>query len=98
MKYELKSTQAFSRWFTGIDRTVRNQLLSRLARIENGNFGDHKAIDANLFELRCFFGGGLRVYYTLRQQYVVLLLIGGDKSGQNRDIEKAKALLNNFEV
>ena len=93
MKYELQSTQTFNRWLSCIDRTVKNQLLSRLARVENGNFGDHKAISANLFELRCFFGGGLRVYYTMRRQQVVLLLVGGNKTTQAKDIEKAKSLL-----
>jgi len=54
-------------------------------------------LGANLFELRCFFGGGIRVYYTIRQEQVVLLLAGGDKSSQARDIEKATALLKNLE-
>ena len=97
MKYELQSTQTFDRWFTGIRGTVRNQLLSRFDRIETGNFGDHKSLGAGLFELRCFFGGGLRVYYTIRRRQVVLLLVGGNKSGQSRDIEKAQTLLNIIE-
>ena len=58
MKYILQSTQTFNRWLSGLkDRTVKNQLLSRLARVENGHFGDAKALPDNLFELRCFFGG-----------------------------------------
>lgn len=98
MKYELKSTQTFNHWLAKLkDRTIKNQLLSRLARVENGNFGDTKALASDLFELRCFFGGGLRVYYTIRNQQVVLLLVGGDKSSQGRDIEKAKAILNTLE-
>jgi putative addiction module killer protein len=55
MQYELKSTETFSRWISNLDKPSKMQLLSRLARIENGNFGDHKAITDNLFELRCFF-------------------------------------------
>lgn len=98
MKYELQSTQTFNHWFSKLkDRMVKNQLLSRLARIENGNFGDTKALAANLFELRCFFGNGIRVYYTIHNQRIVLLLVGGDKSSQDRDIEKAKAILNTLE-
>jgi len=98
MKYTLQSTKTFSRWLSGLkDRTVKNQLLSRLARVENGNFGDTKALSDDLFELRCFFGGGLRVYYTIHQQQVVLLLVGGNKSSQWRDIEKAKAILVSLE-
>lgn len=98
MKYELQSTQTFAQWFPKQkDKTVKNQLLSRLARVENGNFGDTKTQSANLFELRCFFGGGIRLYYTIRNQRIVLLLVGGDKSSQNKDIEKAKAILNSLE-
>jgi putative addiction module killer protein len=98
MKYELQSTRTFNHWFSKLkDRTVKNQLLSRLARVENGNFGDAKALATNLYELRCFFGGGIRVYYTLRNQRVILLLAGGDKTSQDGDIEKAKAMLNTLE-
>ncbi|WP_404358529.1 type II toxin-antitoxin system RelE/ParE family toxin [Methylotuvimicrobium sp. KM1] len=68
-----------------------------MARVENGHFGDCKPLDGRLFELRCFFGGGLRVYYTIRHEQIVLLLVGGDKSSQDRDIEKAKALLKTLE-
>lgn len=94
MKYELQSTQTFDRWLSSLKNgTVKNQLLSRFARLENGHFGDFKPLEENLFELRCFFGGGLRVYYTIRQKQIVLLLAGGDKSSQSRDIEKAKDLL-----
>jgi putative addiction module killer protein len=98
MKYTLQSTQTFNQWLSKLkDKTIKNQLLSRLARVENGNFGDTKALSADLFELRCFFGGGIRVYYTLRSQQVVLLLAGGDKSSQDRDIEKANAILARLE-
>ncbi len=54
MKYELQSTQTFNRWFAKLkDKAIKNQLLSRLARIENGNFGDNKALSTDLFELSC---------------------------------------------
>ena len=54
-------------------------------------------IATNLFELRCFFGGGLRVYYTVRDNRIVLLLAGGDKSSQVRDIAQATAMLNELQ-
>jgi len=71
--------------------------LARLNRVENGNFGDFKKISTNLFELRFFFGSGLRIYYTIQDVRVVFLLVGGVKSTQDRDIEKAAALLNELE-
>lgn len=97
MKYALQSTQTFTRWLSSLkDPTTRNKVLSRLDRVSNGNFGDYKAIDAGLFELRFVFGAGLRIYYTLRTGQVVLLLAGGDKSSQQRDIETARAILKNL--
>lgn len=97
MQYQLKSTQTFSDWVSNLDKSSKTQLLARLARIENGNFGDHKAITHNLFELRCFFAGGIRVYYTLRKTEIVLLLAGGTKSTQKRDIVKSSILLSQLE-
>ncbi len=94
MKYELRSTKTFNDWFSKLkDKTVKNKLLSRLDRINNGNFGDHKQLTADLFELRFFFGAGVRIYYTLKNNKIVLLLAGGDKSTQSKDIEKAKEIL-----
>jgi putative addiction module killer protein len=98
MKYELQSTQTFNNWLSDLkDKVVKRQVLARLSRVENGYFGDIKTLTSDLFELRCFFGGGLRIYYTVKNQQVVLLLVGGDKSSQSRDIEKAKNILKDLE-
>ena len=102
MKYELHRTEQYDKWFAKLkDRTVKLKVLARLARVENGNFGDFSQLSENLFELRCFvasllrcfFAGGLRIYYTIRDGIVVILLAGGDKSTQARDIEKAAKIL-----
>ena len=98
MKYELQSTRTFNIWLTGLkDKTVKRQILARLSRVENGHFGDIKPLSADLFEMRCFFVGGFRLYYTLRNQQIILLLAGGDKTNQSRDIEKAKNILKDLE-
>jgi putative addiction module killer protein len=98
MHYEIVSTSIFDKWFQGLkDRTTRNKILARLDRIQNGNFGDFKSLGDDLFELRFFFSGGLRIYYTLRNQQVVLLLNGGSKSSQSRDIEKARQIMQELE-
>ncbi len=98
MKYELLSLPQFEKWFTKLkDSSVKVKILARLARVENGNFGDFKQLSSNLFELRLFFGSGLRIYYTIQADRVVLLLAGGDKSTQSKDIEKAINLLNEIE-
>ena len=80
MNYEIASTDLFDKWLKGLkDRTTRNKVLARIDRIKNGNFGDFKSLGDNLFELRFSFGGGLRIYYTIRNYQVVPLLHGGDK-------------------
>ena len=93
MKYELQSTQVFNKWLSSVEVSSKLRILAKFARIENGHFGDFKQIDTHLFELRFFFGGGLRIYYTFRNQQVVLLLAGGDKTSQDTDINHAKQLL-----
>lgn len=71
--------------------------LRRIDSMRIGSFGDHKPIQANLFELRLFFGPGYRVYYTVKNERIIFLLAGGDKSTQPKDIEKALALLQTLE-
>lgn len=61
--------------------------------MEQGNLGDVKTVGQNLFEMRFFFGSGYRVYYTINSKTLVLLLCGGDKSTQKKDIEKAKKIM-----
>jgi len=98
MSYEITTTAIFDRWFKGLkDRSTRNRVLARFVRLENGNFGDCKSLNNELFELRFFFAGGLRIYYTIRDGQIVLLLSGGDKSSQSKDIETAKQMLAELE-
>jgi putative addiction module killer protein len=98
MKYRLRSTKQYDKWFFNLnDSTVKIRVLARLNRVENGNFGDFRQIGPDLFELRLFFGDGLRIYYTIQESRLILLLAGGDKSSQEKDIEKATALLKELE-
>jgi len=97
MKYQLDRTEDFQQWLEGLTKADRNRMVARLARVEQGNFGDHKQIANNLYELRCFFGGGLRAYFTIRRTVIVLLLAGGDKNTQSGDIARAKTLLDELE-
>ncbi|MDR0380354.1 MAG: type II toxin-antitoxin system RelE/ParE family toxin [Candidatus Accumulibacter sp.] len=94
MGYGIERTGTFDEWFLRLAKVDRTRLVSRIERIRNGNFGDHKKIDENFFELRCFFGGGLRLYYTIRNHAVVFLLAGGNKDTQSRDIQRARQMLN----
>lgn len=62
----------------------------------DGNLGDTKNLGDNLYELRLFFGSGYRIYYTIKNDVLVILLSGGDKSTQAEDIKKAKLYLKNY--
>lgn len=98
MNRDIEATNHFEKWFKGLkDAVIKRKVLARLDRLENGNFGDFRQIDNRLFELRFFFGSGLRIYYTIRSKQVVLLLVGGDKSSQSKDIKNAKRILNELE-
>ena len=61
-----------------------------------GNFGDSKSLGQGISELRFTFGPGYRVYFTVRGEVIVILLCGGDKGSQRRDIERATAMLEEF--
>ena len=98
MVYSIETTNEYDKWFTRLkDAPSKIKILARLARVENGNFGDHKQLGDKLFELRMFFGPGYRIYYTIREGRIVLLLVGGDKSTQKKDIKKAEVLLEKLE-
>jgi len=71
------------------DRQAKVAVVRRVARIEQGNFGDHKFCRAGVWELRVDVGPGYRVYYALSGRRVVLLLCGGDKRTQTTDIDHA---------
>ena len=72
-------------------RDTRSQIaiIRRIERLRQGNFGDHKSCGNGVWELRIDLGPGYRVYYGLAGEQVVLLLCGGDKATQNRDIDRA---------
>ncbi len=98
MRYEIQRTKVFDNWLASLrNRQAVKAINKRLARLELGNFGDHKQLAGNLFELRFFLGSGYRVYYTIRGRRVVFLLAGGDKSSQKKDIQQAKAILSVME-
>lgn len=84
--------QPFTKWYDGLkDQASQLRIRKRLRQITLGNFGDSKSVGAGVYELRFFFGKGYRVYYAKDRDVVVLLLCGGDKSSQPKDIENAKA-------
>ena len=65
--------------------------------LKEGNFGDHKSVGDGVSELRITIGAGYRVYYTKKGEEIIILLVGGDKSTQSKDIEKAKQLAKEYQ-
>ncbi|MCF8468147.1 MAG: type II toxin-antitoxin system RelE/ParE family toxin [Sneathiella sp.] len=90
---ELFKSTAFDRWLVGLrDRQARAKVEARIRRLSLGNPGDVKAVGGGISEMRIDYGPGYRVYYMQRGPIVVILLCGGDKSTQARDIAKAKEI------
>ncbi len=88
---DIKQTLVFLKWLKKLkDIQGKVSILRRIDRIKSGNFGDYKHVGDRVYELRIKTGPGYRIYYTMRDEVVVILLIGGDKSSQNNDIAKAK--------
>ncbi len=83
--------EPYFEWFKGLkDVKGRARIESRLQRLAVGHFGDTKSVGEGVSELRMFFGPGYRVYYGEDQGNIVVLLCGGDKGSQKKDIQLAK--------
>jgi putative addiction module killer protein len=90
---DILQTELFSSWFSRLkDRRAWACIQVRIDRAEDGNFGDHKSVGNGVSEMRIDYGPGYRVYYTLRGTTMIILLAGGDKSSQAKDIKTAQAL------
>ena len=96
--YDIKSTTIFSKWLSKLkDLRGRIAVARRIERMEHGNFGDVKSVGRSISELRITTGPGYRVYFAKREERIIILLVGGDKSTQSKDIEKAVQLLEEYE-
>lgn len=84
----------FEDWLCQLDKSLRRRISQRLIMIEEeGYYGDYKIIDNEIKELRFKFGSGYRIYFHETNDIIILLLCGGDKSTQSKDIQKAKEYL-----
>ena len=86
-------TDTFENWLKKLrDQRAKVAMASRIERMEDGNFGDHRSVGGGVSELRINVGKGYRAYYTIRRNTVVILLCGGDKSSQQQDIKLAQQM------
>lgn len=91
--FTIQQTDTFTSWFTALrDARAKARIIMRLDRARAGNLGDVKSIGSRVFEMRVDVGPGYRLYYTHRDKTILLLLCGGDKSTQSRDIKRATVL------
>jgi putative addiction module killer protein len=94
----VRETENFKKWIRSLkDRIAQSIIIARIRRISVGNFGDSKPVGDGISELRIDYGPGFRVYFTQQEQEIVILLCGGDKSTQSKDIEIAKWIAKNIE-
>lgn len=94
---EVKVSETFDKWLKGLrDRQGRARIVDRIERLAGGNFGDCKPIGGGLSELRLNFGPGYRIYYRQDADTLVILLCGGDKASQSRDIRKARKIADDW--
>jgi len=90
-------TNVYLDWINGLDdRVARARIQVRVDRLVHGNAGQHRRLSSGISELKIDVGPGYRVYYTERNGEFIVLLAGGDKSTQQRDIRKATVLAKNL--
>ncbi len=96
---EIRQTEQFIKWFSRFkDKKARARIAIRIRRVSLGNLGDVKPVGDGISELRIDYGPGYRVYFTQRNNQLIILLAGGDKTTQTSDIQKAKKLALEIEV
>lgn len=94
---EVRKTEVFSKWIDGLkDIKAKMKVLVRIERLTEGNPGDVKSVAKGLSELRISYGPGYRVYFTKKNKELIILLAGGDKSSQVKDIKRSIKLLENL--
>lgn len=92
-KVEVRQTRSFSAWLESLrDERARLRIAVRIERLQSGHFGDAKPVGQGVGELRIDYGPGYRVYFVRRGDAVVILLCGGDKRSQDRDVALAMKL------
>jgi len=91
-----QGTSPFRTWLKSLNIGVQARIQARVLRFEDGNLGDHKALGGGVWEARLDFGPGYRLYFSKAGAALILLLAGGDKASQSKDISAAKRYWDDF--
>ncbi len=96
--YKVIRLEEFAEWLNNLrDKTTRIRLSRRLEKAQKGNLGDVKPVGNGVYEMREFFGSGWRMYYVISGKTLIIMLGGGDKSSQSKDIKNAIELAQRLE-
>ena len=91
--YTILRSLTFDRWLGRLrDRQAVNRIVARLLAAEDGHFGDVRPVGGGVSEMRIQYGPGYRIYFIMQDTELIVLLCGGDKDSQRRDIERAKRM------
>lgn len=97
--YIIRMTEEFQHWLDGLtDRRAQARIAARLRHAETGNLGDWKPVGKDISEMRVDTGPGYRLYFTRRRKILIIMLAGGDKSSQQRDIKRAQRIASELEL
>jgi len=96
--YKVIRLEEFAEWLNNLrDKTTRIRLSRRLEKAQKGNLGDVKPVGNGVYEMREFFGAGWRMYYVISGKTLIIMLGGGDKSSQSKDVKNAIELAQRLE-
>ena len=96
--FQIQQTEVFAKWLVNLrDVRAKARILARLDSVRLGNLGDAKSVGGGVSEMRIDVGAGYRVYFARRRRVIVILLCGGDKSTQSKDIANAKLIVQEIE-
>jgi putative addiction module killer protein len=96
--YQIERTEVFDKWLTNLrDIRAKARILARIESARLGNLGDIRSVGGTVIEMRVDVGAGYRLYFTRRHRIVVILLCGGEKSSQTKDIARAKLMVQEIE-
>ena len=97
--YDVVQTKEFERWHKEMrDSRAVARVTTAVERLQLGLIGDYKSVGGGISEIRITYGPGYRLYYTMKGKQLVILLCGGDKSNQKRDIARARKLRDDYDV